>query len=49
MPVTENARSKKLVRVCENLIPRTAVKAGKFIYVMLRRSKRTVIIDYQLT
>ena len=29
MPVTENA-------ISENLIPRTAVKVGKFIYVMLR-------------
>ena len=36
MPVTENAISEKLVRLCENLIPGTAVKAGKFIYAMLR-------------
>ena len=30
-------------RICENL-SRTAVKVGKFIYVMLRWSKRTAII-----
>ena len=34
MPVTENAIRKKLVKLCENLIPRTAVKAGIFIYVI---------------
>ena len=44
MPVIENSVSKKLVRICENLIPRTAVKVVKSIYVMLKWSKRTVII-----
>ena len=44
MPVTDNAMSKKLVRVCENLIPRTVVKVGKLIHAMLRWSRRTVII-----
>ena len=44
MPVTENSIGRKFVRVCENIIPRTAVKVGKLVYVMLKWSKRTAII-----